>query len=110
MPTIELNCLVHGNTPDITNIFSVELDSEMTVNMLKMILKEKIKKMKQYFAFVDNKLNIFFDNPNANIETKLGGKRLFEATNKISKHFPYELDKKYIHIMVELPGYYLTLI
>ncbi|CAG8836587.1 2224_t:CDS:1, partial [Racocetra persica] len=54
MPTIELNCLVHGDTPDITNIFSVELDSETTVNMLKMILKEKIEKMKQYLAFVDN--------------------------------------------------------
>ncbi|CAG8846258.1 16682_t:CDS:2, partial [Racocetra persica] len=55
-------------------------------------------------------LNIFFDNPNANIGKKLEGERLFEATNKISDHFPYELDKKYIHIMVELPGYHLTLI
>ncbi|CAG8594490.1 2923_t:CDS:2 [Racocetra fulgida] len=79
MPTIELNCLIHGDTPDVANIFSVEVDVE--------------------------KLNILFDD--LNIKKKLGGKILIEM-DKISKYFPHELDKKYIHIIIELPGYQLT--
>ncbi|CAG8775664.1 18406_t:CDS:1, partial [Dentiscutata erythropus] len=54
MSTIELNCLIHGDTPDITNIFSVELDSETTVNRLREIIKEKIKETKQDLPWVDD--------------------------------------------------------
>ncbi|CAG8622658.1 5525_t:CDS:2, partial [Dentiscutata heterogama] len=54
MSAIELNCLIHGDTPDITIFFSVELDSETTVNRLKEIIKEKIKETKQYITWVDD--------------------------------------------------------
>ncbi|CAG8546710.1 16603_t:CDS:10 [Dentiscutata erythropus] len=86
-------CLIHGDTPDITNIFSVELDSETTVNRLREIIKEKIKETKQDLPWVDD----------------LGGKKLFIPVDKIAKYFPYKLNKEYIHTIVVLPGYRLTL-
>ncbi|CAG8503383.1 13677_t:CDS:2 [Dentiscutata erythropus] len=117
MSTIELNCLIHGDTPDITNIFSVKFDSETIVNRLRDIIKEKIKEMKQDLPWVDDviklklwkKLNILFDNPNVDIKRKFGGKKLFIPVDKIAKYFPYKLNKEYIHTIVELPGYHLTL-
>ncbi|KAF0409291.1 leucine-rich repeat and iq domain-containing protein 4-like: PROVISIONAL [Gigaspora margarita] len=116
MPTIELNCLLHGDTPDIDNIFSVEIDAEMAVSKLKEIIKEK----KQDTVYFDNvnfklwnvsesneKLSILFENPNAIIEKKLEGKMLAE-TDRVFEYFSHELNKEYIHIIVEVPGYHLT--
>src|SRR5260363_287874 len=112
MPTIELNCLLHGDTPDIDNIFSVEIDAEMAVSKLKEIIKEK----KQDTVYFDNvnfklwnvsesneKLSILFENPNAIIEKKLEGKMLAE-TDRVFEYFSHELNKEYIHIIVEVPG------
>ncbi|CAG8526636.1 16390_t:CDS:2 [Racocetra fulgida] len=110
MPTVELNCLFHGDTPDVANIFSVEVDTETTVSRLKEIIKEK----KQNIAYFNNakfklwnvnesneKLNILFDNPNANIKRKLGGK-ILEGLDKLSIYFSYKLNKNYMHILCEL--------
>ncbi|CAG8807791.1 21616_t:CDS:1, partial [Racocetra persica] len=115
MPTVELNNLFHGDTPDVANIFSVEVDTETTISRLKEIIKET----KQTIACFNNakfklwninesneKLNILFDNPNANIKRKLGGK-ILEESDKISIYFSHEL-KNYIHIIGELSGYHLT--
>ncbi|RHZ90256.1 hypothetical protein Glove_1g31 [Diversispora epigaea] len=64
MPTIELNCFIHGDIPDVANIFSVEIDSEATVSRLKEIIKGK----KQNFACFNNeKLKLWkVDESNAN--------------------------------------------
>ncbi|CAG8748717.1 8567_t:CDS:1 [Racocetra fulgida] len=116
MLTIELNCLIYGNTFDVVNFFLVEVDAEASVSRLQEIIKGKKQdivrfnniKFKLWNVNRSNeKLNILFDNLNANIKKKLGGKILTEMDN-ISKYFLHELNKKYIYIIIELSGYHLT--
>ncbi|CAG8680280.1 10969_t:CDS:2 [Racocetra fulgida] len=94
MPTIKLNCLIYGDTPDVVNIFLVEIDIEATFKL-------------QNVNESNEKLNILFDDSNTNIKKKLEGKILAEM-DKIFKYFPHKLNKNYIHIIIELPGYHLT--
>ncbi|KAF0546603.1 leucine-rich repeat and iq domain-containing protein 4-like: PROVISIONAL [Gigaspora margarita] len=93
MPTIKINCLLHGDTPDINNIFSVEIDAEMAVSKLKEIIKEKKQD------------TVYFDN----IKFKLWNvSEMLAETDRVSEYFSHELNKENIHIIIEVPGYHLT--
>lgn len=113
MSNIILNCLVVGDDP-FKNIIQVEInDSKQFTSLKEVIWKKGAPKFNTFAAFELTlwKINIYPGDENNElirdtlenkIEEVLNGNPL-PPLSEIREHFPVQLDRRYIHIIIRLP-------